>query len=224
MKIKWGAFVTDGRGKIGGHVASKNAAGAFFRTKVTPSNPQTAAQSSARALFSLISQGWAALTQAQRNAWNNAVSDWQRTNVFGDLKQPTGKALYQRLNNQAQSAGLSAVTTVPAKGELPDDIVSAVAIDTTAETITLTGANTDASTQVCLWATAPLSAGTNGPGSKLRQIYTVAGDSYVAGDAYDAYVARFGAPSVGANLFAGVKYVISSGQASPVQAIRADVT
>ena len=30
MKMKWGALVVDGRGKIGGQVASKNRAGAYL--------------------------------------------------------------------------------------------------------------------------------------------------------------------------------------------------
>lgn len=224
MKIKWGAFVTDGRGKVGGHVASKNAAGAFFRTKVTPTNPNTPAQSAARALFGLISQQWSALTQAQRNAWNEAVSEWQTTNIFGDLKKPTGKALFQRLNNQAQAAGLSAVTDVPQKGSLPDAIVSAVTIAVGAGTLVATGADSSASTQVVIWGTAPLSQGTSVPGSKLRQLYSVAGDSYDSSDAYNAYVAKFGAPVANDNIFIAVQYVIDTGQASPPQSLKASVT
>lgn len=223
MKIKFGAIVTDGRGKLGGHVFSKNLGGSFMRTKVTPSNPQTTAQSSVRALFGSISAGWSALTAAQRAAWNNAVENWQETNIFGDLRKPSGKALYQRLNNQAQSAGLAAVNDVPVKLEMPDDIVSAVDIAIGLATLTLTGANADASTQVVVTATSPQTAGTKSPGSRLRQIYTSAGDAYSAADAYTAYVAKFGAPSAGANVFIGVKYVLASGQASPTQVLNAVV-
>jgi len=223
MKIKWGAFVTDGRGKIGGHVASKNGAGAFFRTKVTPTNPNTVAQSAARVLFALISQGWSVLTAAQRSAWNESVPEWQQTNIFGDLKKPTGKSLYQRLNNQAQSVGLPAVTDVPEKGVLPDGIVTTATIAVGAATLVLADVNADASTQVALWATAPLSQGTGVVGSRLRQIYAVAGDAYNSGDAYTAYVAKFGAPTADNNIFVGVKYVISTGQASPVQVLKASV-
>lgn len=82
MKIKWGALVVDGRGKIGGQVASKNGAGAYMKNKVTPANPQTADQTSARALFGVISAGWSSLTAAQIAAWNGAVADWTSTNIF----------------------------------------------------------------------------------------------------------------------------------------------
>lgn len=93
MKIKFGALVTDGRGKLGGHVASKNRSGNYLRTKVTPSNPQTAAQQATRAVLGSLSTAWSGLTLAQRNSFNSAVGDWSGTNIFGDIKNPTGKNL-----------------------------------------------------------------------------------------------------------------------------------
>lgn len=223
-KIKFGMMMTDARGKLGGQVFSKNAAGAYIRTKVTPSNPQSARQSAVRSLFGSISQQWSALTDAQRAAWNGAVEDWQRTDVFGDLKKPTGKALFQRLNNQAQVAGLQAVTDVPQKLEMPEDVVSAAVIDTTATEIQLTGVNSDASTRVVLFATATLSAGTKFVKNKLRQIYSADGDAFSATDAYAAYVDKFGAPTAGDNVYLGVKYVLATGQASPLQVLKASVS
>lgn len=223
-KIKFGMMMTDARGKLGGQVFSKNKAGAYVRTKVTPTNPQTAAQAAARALFGSISAGWSALSDSVRAAWNEAVNEWATTDIFGDLKNPTGKELYQRLNNQAQSAGLAAVTTVPSKAEMPDDIVSAAVIAIGTTSITLTGANADASTQVVLEGTAQLTAGTKYVKNRLRQLYAVAGNSYVAADAYAAYIAKFGTPTAGDNVYLAVKYVLSSGQCSPRQIIKASVT
>ena len=224
MKIKWGALVVDGRGKIGGQIASKNGAGAYMKNKVTPSNPQTVAQTTARALFGAISQGWSGLTDEQIAGWNEAVSDWTSTNIFGDLKKPSGKALYQRLNNQAQSAGLSAVTTAPAKLEMPNAIISDVAIGVAAGSLTPTGFDTDAGTQVVLFACTPVSAGTKNVKSKLRQIYASSGASYSATDAFDAYEAKFGTIATGQNIFVGVKYVLANGQASPLQTLKAVIS
>lgn len=224
MKIKFGAIVVDGRGKLGGHVFAKNLGGAFMRTKVTPANPNTGSQAGVRSLFGAISAQWSGLTAAQRSAWNNAVANWQNTNIFGDLKKPSGKALFQRLNNQAQSAGLSGFTAVPAKLEMPDDIVSAVVISIAGATLTLTGANTDATTQVVIGATPVLSAGTSAIGTKARQIYAAAGNTELSEYAYAAYVAKFGVPAVGDNILITVKYVLASGQASPQQIIKASIT
>src|SRR3546814_19213217 len=102
-KVKFGALMTDARGKLGGHVFSKNRAGSYLRTKVTPVNPQTIYQTSVRALFGAISSQWSGLSQAVRDSFNGAVADWATTDIFGDLKNPSGKALFQRLNNQARS-------------------------------------------------------------------------------------------------------------------------
>lgn len=99
MKVKWsGIGMVDGRGKINGSVASKNRAGAYVRTKVTPSNPRSASQSAVRASFSSISSLWRNLTTANRNSWNEAVNNWTKTDVFGDVKTPSGYNLFMRLS------------------------------------------------------------------------------------------------------------------------------
>lgn len=223
-KIKFGMMMTDARGKLGGHVFSKNRAGSFVRTKVTPSNPNTQAQSQARALFSSISQQWSSLTQQVRDSFNSAVQDWARTDIFGDLRNPTGKNLFQRLNNQAQSAGLPPVVTLPAKLEMPDAIVSKAEIAITGAEISLSDVDQSATTQVVVFATGPLSAGTKSAKNRLRQIYAEAGDSFVKADAYTAYVDKFGTPATGQNIQIGVKYVLASGQASPMQVLKADIS
>ena len=98
MKIKFGSFITEGRGKIGGHVASRNRAGAYLRTKVTPINRNTAAQILIRGIFGSISRAWSSLTQLQRDAWNAAVVNWKQTDIFGDLKTLSGFNLHQKIN------------------------------------------------------------------------------------------------------------------------------
>jgi hypothetical protein len=119
MKIKFGALVTAGSGSIGGHVATKNRSGAVLRTKVTPTNPSTAAQAAVRSLFSSLSQSWRSLTQAQRDAWNAAVTDFSRTDVFGDLRNPSGFNLYQRLNNVLSQVGAFILTVPPTPASVP---------------------------------------------------------------------------------------------------------
>lgn len=49
--IKFGMMMTDARGKLGGHVFTKARNGATIRTKVSPANPQTSAQSLSRSIF-----------------------------------------------------------------------------------------------------------------------------------------------------------------------------
>ena len=223
-KIKFGMMMTDARGKLGGQVFSKNKGGAYVRTKVTPANPQTASQTTARSLFGAISQAWSALTAAQITAWNQAVESWKTTDIFGDLLAPTGKELHQRLNNQLQTVGGSAITSPPAKVALPDSPLTAVVIAVGAATLTPTGNYTTTGTYVQLFATAPLTAGTSFVKNRLRVIYQVDAASFVAADAYTAYVAKFGAPVALDNVYVAIKYVATNGQASPRQTIQASVT
>src|SRR3546814_4270875 len=96
---------------------------------ISPVNPQTIYQTSVRALFGAISSQWSGLSQAVRDSFNGAVADWATTDIFGDLKNPSGKALFQRLNNQAQAAGLAAVVTLPAKVGLPDAVITGVTMN-----------------------------------------------------------------------------------------------
>lgn len=58
MKIKYGAGIVDGSGKLNGWVASKNRGGSYMRTKVTPLNPSTSAQQNARGILGSLSTQW----------------------------------------------------------------------------------------------------------------------------------------------------------------------
>lgn len=199
MKAKFGAIVVDGRGKIGGHVASKNRAGSYFRTKVTPVNPQSGYQGNVRNLFTTLSQAWRGLTQAQRDAWNGAVSDYARTDIFGDLKNPTGFNLFQRLNNNLNSIGESTIDAPP----LPESVGEVAATSLTAEDDTVAeslsvelGAAVPSDTTVKVFATAPQSPGKSFVKSEYRQIGTIAAAETSPVDILSDYTDRFG--SVGA--------------------------
>lgn len=171
MKAKFGAIVVDGRGKIGGHVASKNRAGAYFRTKVSPVNPQTGYQLGTRNRFTGFSQAWKGLTQVQRDAWNAAVGDFARTDVFGDLKNPSGFNLYQRLNNNLSTVGASPISTPPLPASVGEVIAESLTytVGTPALSVAMAG-NVPAGTYVKVWATAPQSPGRSFVKSQYRLI------------------------------------------------------
>jgi hypothetical protein len=222
-KIKFGMMMTDARGKLGGQVFSKNKGGAYVRTKVTPTNPQTTFQTGVRTLFALFSQQWSGLSDAARSAWDGAVSNWSTTDIFGDLKNPTGKSLFLRLNQRAVNAGYTSFTAVPAKAEMVEGICTEVEIEIGASSIVASDIYTGSGARVVFSATPVLSAGTTYAKNRLRDIYNELGSIYDSVTLYEAYVARFGVPAVGANIYFGIKYVLASGQSSPVQTIKAVV-
>lgn len=222
-KIKFGMMMTDARGKLGGQVFSRNKGGAYVRTKVTPTNPQTPDQQSKRALFGSISQGWSGLTENERQAWRGAVEEWKGTDIFGDLLAPTGKELFQRLNNQAQVVGFDAITYPPTKLELPVEIASSVVFSEGGNTITINGKSISTTARLALFATPPLSEGTKFVKNKLRLIDNPVSNVYSPTDAADAYFTKYGQALAGSNVYFGIKYVMPTGQATPLQTIKGSV-
>lgn len=222
MKIKFGALVVDGRGKIGGHVASKNRAGAYLRTKVTPVNPNTGYQSAARSRLATLSIAWRGLTDAQRIAWNDSVGNFAKTDIFGDLRKPTGANLFQRLNNNLVNIGETPLDVPPVPDEVGGfNLLTIAAVDGTsiiltfAETPTLTGH------ALIIRATPAISPGKSFVRSEYRQIEVVAAAEASPYDATTAYDLRFGAVgTAGQKIFVEAFYIlIASGQAGiPLQA------
>jgi hypothetical protein len=209
MKIKFGSLVVDGRGKIGGHVASKNRSGAYMRTKVTPVNRRSAAQIGVRSTLAGISVAWRGLTADQIAAWNAAVSDYQKTDIFGDIKKPTGFTLYQKLNNNAIRCGGTAIDVPPLPSAVPyvSSLSAQVSTDGAVD-LTFAASPVPAGQAYIVSATRPLSAGISFVKSEFRiiKILAAAASSPVTLDA--DYAAVFGAPSnQGSKVFFQVKIV-----------------
>lgn len=205
MKTKWGALIVDGRGKIGGQVASKNRSGSYMRNKVTPVNRKSTYQIAVRNRLTTYSQGWGNLTQTQRDSWNTAAASasFKKSNIFGDSTQPTGFNLYQKLNNNVNIGGGTLLSNPPAAVS-PSAMASlsvVVTNGTPAITITYTPAIA-AGDYVKVYATAGLSQGTGFVKSQFRligQMVTANASPYAA---LALYTARFGSvPAIGKKVF-----------------------
>ena len=206
MKTKFGAIIVDGRGKIGGHVASKNRAGSYLRTKVTPVNAQNASQLEIRNRFTTLSQAWRDLTQSNRDSWNFAVGDFPRTDQFGDSHNPIGFNLFQMLNNNLLTTGGVQIDVPPLPSAVGEVTLTSIAIAAGAGTMSLVmGAAVPANTSVKVFATAPVSAGRDFVKSQYRLISILAAAAATPVNLKAAYEAKFG--SVG---LAGQKVFVKS--------------
>lgn len=194
MKVKFGAIIVAGSGKIGGHVAARNRAGAYMRTKVTPVNPQSTSQAGVRNRLTSLSQGWKALTAAQRAAWNSAVGDFSKTDIFGDIKNPSGFNLYQRLNNNLLCVGESAIDVPPVPGSVFAFTSMSLAVVTGSPAMTATFADAiPATDKVKLFATPAMSQGKNFVKSEFRLIGTLSNADTSPKNIKTLYDAKFGA-------------------------------
>lgn len=225
MKAKFGALVVAGSGKLNGWVASRNRAGAYFRTKVTPVNPQSSSQLTVRNRLTTYSQLWRGLTAAQRAAWNGAVGSYARTDIFGDLKNPSGFNLYVRINNNLVTVGAAAIL-VPG---IPDE-VSVVTLDTLAGaagastlSMGLSGA-VPAGTAVKVFATAAQSPGVSFVKSEYRLITTLPAASGTPVALGALWETKFGDLVAGQKIFVKIVFVnTATGQESTPQSISAIV-
>lgn len=222
--IKWGMIVVDGRGKLGGQVFSKNRAGAIIRTKVTPANPQTTEQMNSRQLLATYSEKWRTLTQVERNAWNSAVDDFKKTNVFGDLKSPTGKNLYTALNINLSLVGGVELSNPPSPTAVPDSSVTITSLDFDAATDTfsliLDGLNQSTANVALVYATEPLSPGISYMKGRFRLVDS---DNHPAQplNLSTIYASRFGVPALGKKIAFRVELVnfLTGERGLPSQAV-----
>jgi hypothetical protein len=218
MKVKFGAIVTEGRGKLGGHVASRNSGGAYFRTRVTPVNPQTSLQQSYRAVFGSISRSWRSLSESAREAWNNAVSNWSKTDVFGDVKNPSGFNLHQKLNMIMNTISQPFLTLPPDPADVPPVSLSSINYLPGQIDLNLVSASgpLTSDTILVVEATPPVSPGKKFVANLMRVVTTIEGNAVFLGPGNDGvleisdfYTERFGAyeSMIGKKIYVNVRTV-----------------
>lgn len=216
--MKFGALVVDGRGKIGGHVASKNRGGAYLRTKVTPVNRNTAEQLSARSRLSNIAQSWRGLTSAQISAWNSAVNAFKSTNIFGDIKTPSGFNLYQKINNNLSQISESLLTDPPSLISLPVlEGISLTGVFSTSLTMSFLPDPVPAGVSLVYDATSGLSAGVSFVKSEYRRLGYLPSATAGAEIITTPYINVFGSvPATGLQVFLRARMIdVATGISGP---------
>lgn len=196
MKALFGALVVDGRGKLGGHVASKNRAGSYFRTKVTPVNGQSAAQQLIRGRFGASSQAWRGLSESQRQTWIDAAPDFPVFDIFGNSKILSGSQLYNKLNLNLAVAGQSAISSAPSPVAIPSLVSLDAEADVSEGTFTIDAgiAAVPSGFTAVVLATPQYGPGKYFVKNRFRQLLTIAAaGSLNDASIYTAYTTQFGA-------------------------------
>lgn len=221
MKVKWGALMVDGRGKIGGHVASKNRSGAYLRTKVTPVNTFTERRQFVRAIFGQVSRQWGGLDRTQQQSFNERVSDYMRSDIFGDSREMTGKNLHQALNSNLINVGLPVLETLGAKARLGQihELTTTLAVSPTALVVSFDAVGLFEPTgglivRACQGYTNALKPAKN----QFKQLFSAPiadpSDNSINALFQDAYTSVFGLPSAGEKIDIEFVLVSTTGEAS----------
>jgi hypothetical protein len=208
-KVVFGNGIAAMSGKLGGSVAARNKGGAYLRTWVKPTNPQTARQTAVRATLATNAQLWKDQTDATRAAWAtwadaNPVIDRLGASIVLSGSQAFGKVMNNRTN-----AGVALTPSVtPAPTSFTADILDSTATlapSAGAGTVVLVlGAGAAAGQVVFFYASSPSSAGVTNTNAAYRLLgnVTLVGADIIAGtlDIGSLYTDYFGAITAKAGL------------------------
>jgi hypothetical protein len=203
-KIKLGSNLADIRGKVNGHVFSKNRSGNYLKTKTNPINRNTTAQAAVRAFFSTLTKGWAALTDAQRGSWNSAALNFKKINSLSDTIALSGHQLYISINRVLQTIGGVVISTAPYPAVVTPVLTASVDADVSDATQVLTYTPAVPATDTwILEATRPLSAGKQSNSQDYKKIDVILTADASPFDITAAYEAVFGTTwkTAGAKIF-----------------------
>jgi len=203
MKVQYGSFIVNGRGKIGAQVASENHYGSFLREKVIPADPASSYKTLMRGYFTTCSQAWRSLTEAQRKLWNRNTNLFTFQDCFASVRHLSGFNLYMSCNMMRKITGRTLLTVPPVPIKInPVSFVSCTA-DFSAQTMVITLGSNITSDQVLLFYATP--GVSPGLGRYYGSYYFLFGlDSYSSLTRFInvPYIARLGAvPAAGKKIY-----------------------
>lgn len=146
MKYK-SALMTQASGSIKGITASHNRGGAYFRGRVTPTNPSSSRQTIVRNAMRTSVNAWIALSAANRTSWATYASNVPVTNSMGDSIFLTGQQMYIRQSNVRIQASVPPVAAAPSTFDLGSFTPPTLTLTASSTTLSAAFTNTDA------WAT-----------------------------------------------------------------------
>lgn len=184
---------------------------------MTPSNPRSVAQQFVRSNLAFLAQKWRTLTEQERDSWGAQVQNYTRTDIFGDIKVPTGYNLFMRINTALRDASTELFFNVPAP-----------AVDVAG--LSIVGLNASASPQLMniiveseeeangyllIDASPMLSAGINSAGTRYKRIKNLEVLDFSDLNSIDIlsdYQEVFGELVSGQKVFVRVTVMMSNGQ------------
>jgi hypothetical protein len=189
--IKFGAIVSEARGKESGIIFSRNSFGSYIKQKVSPVNPQTSFQQEQRALLGTNAQAWGGLTEGQRDSWKQFGQQMLRVNRFGDQTYFTGFSAFIKTARNRSLSGLSPLTTPVSPQAFPSWTITPI-VTTAILTIDFTPTPLGAGFALAIDATPPILTGRRFVKNFYRLIKVSATNPTDTVDIETEYIARFG--------------------------------
>lgn len=202
-------------GSYQGLTFSRNRNGQYLRTRATPVNPNSTAQSAVRARQSNNAAAWRGLTDVQREGWDSLGLSMSRTDALGQTYTLTGFQAYCSINNNNLAAGNAIVSTAPALTDPGTLLTATITLTNAAFSIAYTTTPLGTGVRLFAFASPQRSAGRN-----FENDYRLIGVSAAAAASpfviFTPYSARLGTPVTGNKIFTSLVLYVSGFQGPPL--------
>ena len=211
--------IADARGSVNGTVYSRGIGGLYMKNRVKPINPQSSAQTAVRSQLATLASSWRGLTDEQRSAWKEIVSNYPAVNRVGESYVPSGYQLYMTLNSNLNAVGASLLDVPVVPSSITEALIDSLTMELTAGVLTTGSVTLDnaysGDEYILIEATGSLSPGVSSPSPSLFK-KVVSDDSAAATTTFTSnYIAVLGSPVVGSKVFVKVYLVnANTGQRS----------
>lgn len=195
-KVLFGTLATDVRGKVAGVVYSKNAAGAYIRQKVSPTQTLTTRRGVVRERITNLSKYWSGtLTPDQVSAWNAFAKNNPVTDIFGRAQTLSGIQTFCRLNAVILNVGGTQIDDPPLNLSITGitTLSASAAAGTPALSIVFGPSPLDTNIKLNIFATQQLPTGRTFTKNFLRWIGASSAAATTPFNALSIYTAKFGA-------------------------------
>lgn len=107
VQVKYGALVTELKGKIGGLVFKGGYSAPSIQAIGKPRQIATGYNQLPKAILANMAARWKLITSAQRSGWNALALTWPFINCFGATYYGSGFQVFQSVNLNLNSVGLA---------------------------------------------------------------------------------------------------------------------
>lgn len=197
--LKYGSLVAAASGTVGGTVFAHNRGGAYARTWAKPHVVTSEAAEQAKAILSVTSRLWGALSDAERKAWATYCVEVPSINRLGDSRTLSGHQAFNQVNSRVLQCGVLPLDLPPSGGP-PDPLLIdsfAVDISTTSASIAFSPSPAGADVYAWVWACVANSAGVGYVLNRMRLLKVSAAAVASPINIYADLLGRFGTLSAG---------------------------
>jgi hypothetical protein len=138
MLVQFGSLITQGAGKLGGHVVQRGSFGQTMRTKTSPVVRRSDTNQEPRAVQSHVASYWRDLASVDKTSWSSLASVQTRYNKFGTAYTPSGFQLFMELNcNRVYYFSQTVLEPAPAAPNFPNLTAWSLTADPSAPSLLL---------------------------------------------------------------------------------------